>query len=77
MVQGLMIGILSMKKGEKSEIIVYPKYAFGKLGVRTRIPANDSILYIVKILKVFKEGTLSNLYLMKILKNNPSTVLET
>lgn len=66
MVPGLMIGILTMKKGEKSEIVIYPKYGFGELGVPPRIPGDSSILYIVQIIQVFQEGTLSNFSLMSL-----------
>lgn len=59
-VVGLLTGLITMRKGERAELMVKPKMAFGELGVPPRIPGDASILYIVEILKVFDESALAS-----------------
>lgn len=61
-VPGLFYGLLTMREGEKAHIIVTPDYAFGKLGCPPRIPGDSSILYVIEVLKVFKEGTIGDYF---------------
>ena len=44
-VDGLDKGLLTMKLGEKSELIILPKYGYGKVGSPPQVPG-DSILTI-------------------------------
>ena len=38
MIEGMVIAIQTMKKGEKSKFLIDPQYAYGELGVPPRIP---------------------------------------
>lgn len=40
MIEGMAIGIQTMKKGEKSKFVIEPEYAYKKLGVPPRIPSS-------------------------------------
>ncbi|KAI1293502.1 Inactive peptidyl-prolyl cis-trans isomerase FKBP6 [Halotydeus destructor] len=65
-VRGLYVGLLTMRKGEKSRLIVKPEMAFGKLGCQPRIPAEATILYVVEVLKTFSESSLSSFEMMSL-----------
>lgn len=39
LIPGLEIGIRTMKKGEKSQFLIDPDYAYGERGCQPRIPA--------------------------------------
>jgi len=58
--EGLCIGLLTMKRGERSELIVRPKFAYLEMGCPPRVPPNATVLYIVEVIKVFEEGTLAH-----------------
>ncbi|CAD5122907.1 DgyrCDS11307 [Dimorphilus gyrociliatus] len=47
---GLQYALFSMKIGEQSRFLIYPKYAFGKRGVPPRIPPNCTVLAEVELL---------------------------
>lgn len=38
LIPGLHLGVLSMRKGEKAELLIHPDYAYGKMGCPPRIP---------------------------------------
>lgn len=63
-VHGLLVGLLTMKKGEKAHILVRPEVAFGEIGCPPRIPGDATILYIVEIIKTFDESSLSSFEMM-------------
>lgn len=65
-VPGLFYGLLTMREGEKCHLIVRPEYAFGKLGCPPRIPGDSSILYVVEMIKVHKEGTIGDYFTLDI-----------
>lgn len=64
MIPGLYIGLMSMKEGEKAEILIAPPYGFGELGCPPRIPGDSYLLYIVEVLKIFPEGSIQDYELM-------------
>lgn len=53
---GLLIGLLTMKKGEFSRFLISPQYAFGDLGCPPRIPAASMVLYEVEVLDFLDLG---------------------
>jgi FK506-binding protein 6 len=59
-IRGLYLGLLEMRKLEKSHIIIRPEVGFGAMGCPPRIPGKATILYIVEILNTFEEGSLAN-----------------
>ena len=57
---GLCKGLLTMRRGERSEIMVRPELAYLEMGCPPRVPPNSTILYIVEVIKVFEEGSLAH-----------------
>lgn len=53
---GLEKSLLSMKVGEKSQFLIDPSYAFGKMGVPPRIPPNATILMEIELCKAVDCG---------------------
>lgn len=60
LIKGIYLGLLSMKKGERSEFLLYPDYAFLAQGCPPRIPPNSTIFYVIEVLKVLQEGSLAH-----------------
>jgi FK506-binding protein 6 len=58
--EGLCRGLLTMRRGERCELIVRPKYAYLEMGCPPRVPPNATVLYIVEVIKIFEEGTLAH-----------------
>ncbi|XP_069135789.1 inactive peptidyl-prolyl cis-trans isomerase FKBP6-like [Argopecten irradians] len=50
LVEGLEIGVSTMKKGELSRFIINHEYAFGKLGCAPRIPPEATVMYEVELI---------------------------
>ncbi|XP_068271452.1 inactive peptidyl-prolyl cis-trans isomerase FKBP6 [Nyctibius grandis] len=48
--QGLVIGLLTMKKGEVARFIFTPDYAYGQLGCPPLIPRNATVVFKVEVL---------------------------
>lgn len=48
-IPGLDIGVQSMKINEKSQFLIVPEYAYGKLGCLQRIPPNSTVLFEVEL----------------------------
>ncbi|RZF36467.1 hypothetical protein LSTR_LSTR009563 [Laodelphax striatellus] len=46
---GVEIAVKTMKKGEESQFLVEPEYAFGKLGCPPRVPPEATILFQIEI----------------------------
>ena len=61
-VPGLYFALLTMRKGEVAEILIYPEVAYGELGCPPRIPPKASIMYVVKIIEVHKEGSMGDFF---------------
>jgi len=55
-IEGLDVGIASMKKGEKAQFTLKPKYAFGEKGDTQRgVPPNATVRYVVELVDFVKE----------------------
>ena len=57
---GICQGLLTMRRGERSEFIIRPEYAYLEMGCPPRVPPNATILYIIEVMKVFEEGSLAH-----------------
>lgn len=51
--------LLSCRKGEWCEGLIRPEAAFGKLGVRPRIPPNATIFCLLEVVKIVKKDKIS------------------
>ncbi len=52
-IKGMDEGVLSMKVGEKSELIMTPDYGYGVKGYQAfSIPANASLVFEAELLKI-------------------------
>ncbi|XP_075547677.1 inactive peptidyl-prolyl cis-trans isomerase FKBP6-like isoform X2 [Dermacentor variabilis] len=49
-VPGLAVAVRSMRRGEQCRVVVSPKYGFGDLGCRPRIPPHATLLYELTLL---------------------------
>ncbi|XP_060064729.1 inactive peptidyl-prolyl cis-trans isomerase FKBP6-like [Ylistrum balloti] len=58
LVEGLEIGISTMKKGELSRFIITHDYAFGKLGCAPRIPPEATVMYEVELMSYVEHAGL-------------------
>lgn len=50
MVPGLAVAVRSMRRGEQCRVVVSPKYGFGDMGCRPRIPPRATLLYELTLL---------------------------
>ena len=48
--QGLIVGLLSMKKGEVARFVFMPDYAYGQRGCLPLIPQNATVMFTVELL---------------------------
>ncbi|XP_018579562.1 inactive peptidyl-prolyl cis-trans isomerase shutdown [Anoplophora glabripennis] len=53
---GLDIAVQSMKLNEKSQYIIQPEFAYGRLGCLNRVPANAEVLFEVELVEVVNVG---------------------
>lgn len=53
---GLDIAVQSMKLNEKSQFMIKPEFAYGKLGCLNRVPANAEVLFEVELIEVVNVG---------------------
>nr|CAD7596406.1 unnamed protein product [Timema genevievae] len=60
LIQGLEIGIATMKKKEKSQFLISPELAYKELGVPPRIPGNSELLIEVELIS-FLDDEAANL----------------
>nr|XP_023027876.1 inactive peptidyl-prolyl cis-trans isomerase shutdown [Leptinotarsa decemlineata]XP_023027884.1 inactive peptidyl-prolyl cis-trans isomerase shutdown [Leptinotarsa decemlineata] len=58
-IPGLDIAVQSMKLNEKSQFLIQPQYAYGKLGCLNRVPANSEVLFEVELLEIVDVGAAS------------------
>lgn len=63
-IEGLDIAVATMKKGELSQILVGPDYAFGKLGVVPRIPPNATVMFKLELLNFVEHAGIEDYDLM-------------
>lgn len=47
------LGVASMKRGEKSVLTCAPEYAYGAAGSPPNIPPNSTLLFEVRIFRLF------------------------
>lgn len=57
---GLLQALLSLREGEKAEILIHPAMAYGPLGSPPIIPGDAWLLYYVKIYKTWSESHLES-----------------
>lgn len=55
-IAGLLQAILTLREGERANVLIHPNMAFGPRGFPRLIPPNAYIYYNVKIHKVWDEG---------------------
>jgi len=55
-IDGLEIGVMSMKKGEKAQFLIDWMYAYGQFGCPPRIPAKTACMATVELLDFVEEG---------------------
>lgn len=53
---GLDIAVQSMKLNEKSQFLIKPEFAYGKLGCLNRVPPNSEILFEVELIEIINVG---------------------
>ena len=46
-IKGWDIGIMSMKLGEKADLIIKSEYAYGKIGAPPKIPGDATLIFTV------------------------------
>ena len=51
-IKGWDIGIMSMKLGEKADLIIKPDYAYGQMGAPPKIPGGATLIFTVELLQV-------------------------
>ena len=51
-IKGWDIGIMSMKLGEKADIIIKPQYAYGKIGAPPKIPGDATLVFTVEVIQI-------------------------
>jgi hypothetical protein len=49
-IEGWDTGMMNMRLGEKSDIFIQPKYAFGEEGRKPKIPSNAPVIFRVEML---------------------------
>lgn len=57
---GLEAGIQSMKVGEKSQFLIHPDLAYGKLGCLSRVPPDTQVLFEVEIKNCLNTGSIQS-----------------
>ena len=60
LLEGVYRGLITMKKGERCELIVRPQYAYLEMGCPPRVPENATVLFIIEVMKTFEEGSLAH-----------------
>lgn len=58
--EGLEMGVATMKKGELARFIIKQDYAFGKLGCAPRIPPDATVMYEVELLSFVEHAGLDD-----------------
>jgi len=49
-IKGWDIGIITMKLGEKADIIIKPEYGYGKIGAPPKIPGDATLIFTVEVI---------------------------
>ena len=50
MIKGWDIGIMTMKLGEKAELVIKPEYAYGKIGTPPKIPGDATLIFTIEVI---------------------------
>ncbi|XP_050035555.1 inactive peptidyl-prolyl cis-trans isomerase FKBP6-like [Dermacentor andersoni] len=64
MVPGLAVAVRSMRRGEQCRVVISPKYGFGDLGCRPRIPPHATLLYeltLLNFIEIESDGDMDGL----------------
>ena len=51
-IDGWDMGLMTMSLGEKCELVIKPKYAFGDQGVPPKIPGGATVIFVVELLQI-------------------------
>lgn len=54
-ISGWEIGVKTMRKGEKSEFVLAPKYAYGERGFGDKIPENSTLIFEIELLDFYEK----------------------
>jgi len=52
LIDGVDLGIMTMKLGEKADIMIAPKYGYGPVGCPPMVPGNAYLQFRVEILQI-------------------------
>jgi peptidylprolyl isomerase len=52
-ISGWEIGVKTMRKGEKSEFVLAPKYAYGERGFGDKIPQNSTLVFEIELIDFY------------------------
>jgi len=69
-IEGLEVGIKSMKKGEKAQFLIDWMYAYGQYGCPPRIPARTACMATVELMDFVEEGQAEALLAMEVEERN-------
>jgi FK506-binding protein 6 len=59
-IRGFELGVATMKRGELSRFMIYPEYAFGKMGCPPRIPAEAQVMFEIELISFIDQSDLDN-----------------
>ena len=51
-IKGWDIGIMTMKLGEKAEIIIKSQYGYGKIGAPPKIPGDATLIFTIEVIQI-------------------------
>ena len=51
-IQGWEIGVMSMKLGEKAELVIASKYGYGAIGQPPKIPGDATLVFTIEVLQI-------------------------
>jgi len=69
-IEGLEVGIKTMKKGEKAQFLIDWMYAYGQFGCPPRIPPKTACMATVELLDFVEEGQAEALLAMEVEERN-------
>ncbi|KAH3889949.1 inactive peptidyl-prolyl cis-trans isomerase FKBP6-like [Dreissena polymorpha] len=64
MIEGLDVGLATMRKGEVARFLIKPDYALGKMGAPPRIPENATLLAEVELLSFVEQADIDDYFEM-------------
>lgn len=51
-IKGWDIGIMTMKLGEKADLIIKPQYGYGKIGAPPKIPGDATLIFTIEVIQI-------------------------